>query len=162
MNKFLNENYYKDGLNANWIIQDEIMPIGMYYLSNLSINNNLKYFIGVVKNTINKETIVGCIIYHDGLIINDKNELFTLIGTIEINYFYQGLGLLNRMLKNFLKIINKEQDVIMTNESNMGRICRVMNHLKKNFSDLGFKKNIYFEYEMDEIYSMKLCKSIKL
>lgn len=159
MEDFFYNNYYMNEEFVSWFDLGENAPLGMCYLFFPPYDDGFKFFIGSIKNNINKETIVGCIIYKDNWQFNNENELFTLIETVEINYFYQGLGLLNIMFHNFGKKINKKQNVIMTNESYMGSICKVMNHLKNNLNILNFQKKICFEHEIEDSYNKKKYKS---
>lgn len=150
--RFMYDNYYKDGKFVSWNDLDINLPLGMFYLFFPPYAANFNFFIGTIKNKLNKETILGCIIYDEHFNPIGYNELFTCILTVEINYFYQGLGLLNVMFDNFCKVINKEQRIIMTIESMMGKRCQVMNHLKLNLNNYNFKKGTYFEYELEDKY----------
>lgn len=159
MEHFFYNNYYDDEKFVSWIDLGEDAPLGMCYLYFPPYEGDFNFFIGSVKNNIGKDTIVGCIIYKDSWQLNDENMLLTLIETVEINYFYRGLGLLNIMFYNFCKVINQNQNIVMTNESYMGSICQVMKHLKKNLDDLNFQKKVCFEYEMENNYNKKKYKS---
>ena len=156
MNEFFYENYYDEEKLVEWIIFDDYSPLGMFYLYFPPYHKNFKYFIGTVKNRINKDTIIACIIYDDKCNFIDKNNIFTCIETLEINYFYKGLGLLNILLKEFVKIIDKKNNIIVTNESKMGKLCHVKDHLKKTLEKFDFQKKFYSDDELDEKVLRKL------
>ena len=59
MRKFLFDNYYINNNFITWNDNDTIF--GMHYLQWHLYTD--KYFIGTIKNNIDKETIVGCISY---------------------------------------------------------------------------------------------------
>jgi len=160
MEQFFYNNYYNDERFVSWKHLGEESSLGMCYLYFPPYEGDFKFFVGSIKNNIDKETIIGCIIYKDNWKLNDETELFTLILTVEINYFYQGLGLLNVMFKNFGKVINQNQNIVMTNESHIGSICHVMDHLKKNLYDINFQKQICFAHEMEDNYYKRKCKSM--
>ena len=95
MRKFLFDNYYINNNFITWNDNDTIF--GMHYLQWHLYTD--KYFIGTIKNNIDKETIVGCISYFNyHKIYGNVNY----ISTVEINYFYQGMKLLNELYKNFI------------------------------------------------------------
>ena len=86
MRKFLFDNYYINDNFITWNDNDTIF--GMHYLQWYLYTD--KYFIGTIKNNIDKETIVGCISYFNyHKIYGNVNY----ISTVEINYFYQGMKL---------------------------------------------------------------------
>ena len=101
-----------------------------------------KYFIGTIKNNIDKETIVGCISYFNyHKIYGNVNY----ISTVEINYFYQGMKLLNELYKNFINELDFDKDIMITNESMIGRKCHVINDLKKALKKVKYDKNIIID-----------------
>ena len=101
MRKFLFDNYYINNNFITWNDNDTIF--GMHYLQWHLYTD--KYFIGTIKNNIDKETIVGCISYFNyHKIYGNVNY----ISTVEINYFYQGMKLLNELYKNFINELDFE------------------------------------------------------
>lgn len=155
---FYNENYYDENNNEYiyWIDCYEKMPIGLTYLVFPPNSDNLNYFIGFISNKDNKKTIIGCICYRKDYILRKGCEPVTIIETVEINYFYQGNGLLSLMFDNFTKWINKNQNIIVTDESINGQLCRVFEHIKDSLLKSGYFKNISLESNVDEEYIKKL------
>ena len=161
MQQFLNLNYYDNNNNLiYWLDKGEETPIGMTFLTFPPYNEKIKFFIGTIDSHNGKKMIVGCICFFNHLQLAKNTDLVTSIETVEINYFYQGQGLLQIMLDEFSKIVLKNQNIIMTMESEMGKTCHVMNHLKESLLKVDFKKDIRFEDEIDDEYIKKLVKQI--
>ena len=138
MKKFLLDNYY---INNSFITWDTSVTIfGMHYLQWHLYTD--KYFIGTIKNNIDKETIIGCISYFNSHKIYGN---VNYISTVEINYFYQGMGLLNEMYKNFINELDFDKDVMITNESMIGKECHVINNLEKTLKKVRYNKNIIID-----------------
>lgn len=161
MEQFLMCNYQDTNGNVlYWLDQGEETPFGMTFLTFPPFNEHMKFFIGTMKTTFNKEMIVGCISYLDDFEVNKGYPSVTSIETVEINYFYQGQGLLQIMFNAFSKIIPKKQDIVITSESQMGKKCHVIDHLKEALLKNNVDVNLYFEYEIDDDCFKKLVKSI--
>ena len=138
MRKFLFDNYYINNNFITWNDNDTIF--GMHYLQWHLYTD--KYFIGTIKNNIDKETIVGCISYFNyHKIYGNVNY----ISTVEINYFYQGMKLLNELYKNFINELDFDKDIMITNESMIGRKCHVINDLKKALKKVRYNKNVIID-----------------
>ena len=60
------------------------------------------------------------------------------------------------MLESFTKWINKNQNIIVTDESISGQLCRVFEHFKDSLLKSGYFKNISLESNVDEEYIKKL------
>lgn len=106
MRKFLFDNYYINNNFITWNDNDTIF--GMHYLQWHLYTD--KYFIGTIKNNIDKETIVGCISYFNyHKIYGNVNY----ISTVEIN------SILNNV-RNYLADIffccYKIKNIVMTKE----------------------------------------------
>ena len=102
MTKFMEENYNCDKEDSIfWYDMSEKTPICMHYLVFPPYPKDMKFFVGTILNNVNKRTIIGCICYKDVSLGKDC-KIVTSIETIEINYFYQGKGLLKEIssLKN--------------------------------------------------------------
>ena len=138
MKDLLFDNYYINGDFITWNDDDTIF--GMHYLQWHLYTN--KYFIGTIKNNIDKETIVGCISYFNSHKIYGN---VNYISTVEINYFYQGMRLLNEMYKNFINELDFDKDVMITNESMIGRERHVINNLEKTLKKVKYNKNIIID-----------------
>ncbi len=138
MKSFLFDNYYMDNSFITWNNNDT--TFGMHYLQRYLYTD--KYFIGTIKNNIDKETIVGCISYFNSHKIYGN---VNYISTVEINYFYQGMRLLNEMYKNFINELDFDRDVMITNESRIGRECHVIKNLEKTLKKVRYNKNIIID-----------------
>lgn len=137
MKMFLTNNYYRNNKFITW---DDDTILGMHYLHWHLYTD--KYFIGMIKNNINKETIVGCISYFD---FHEIYGNINYISTVEINYFYQGMGLLDKMYENFVKELNFNKNVMITSESLIGRKCHVINNLTKVLRKNGYNGDIVID-----------------
>ena len=138
MKNFLFDNYYIDNNFVTWNDNDTIF--GMHYLQWHLYTD--KYFIGTIKNNIGRETIVGCISYFNSHKIYGN---VNYISTVEINYFYQGMKLLNEMYKNFINELDFDKDIMITNESMIGRERHVINNLEKTLKKVRYNKNIIID-----------------
>ena len=156
MKEFFEKNYGND--KVYWLDYYEKTPLGMTFLPFPPYSRSLKFFVGTIKNNLNLETIVGCIGFRDDCEICEDYELVTSIETVEINYFYQGMGLLNLMLSKFSEVINKDQNIIMTRESPMGKDCDILKHLKNNLTASGFNKDVRLEDDIDSEYLNKISR----
>ena len=158
MTKFMEENYNCDKEDSIfWYDMSEKTPICMHYLVFPPYPKDIKFFVGTILNNVNKRTIIGCICYKDVSLGKDC-KIVTSIETIEINYFYQGKGLLKEMLNEFSKVVNRDQNIIMTQESAKGKICRIMSNLQTILRNNGFINDIRFEDNIDNEYIKSLKK----
>lgn len=138
MKSFLFDNYYIDNNFITWNDNDTIF--GMHYLQWHLYTD--KYFFGTIKNNIGRETIVGCISYFNSHKIYGN---VNYISTVEINYFYQGMKLLNEMYKNFINELDFDKDIMITNESMIGRERHVIKNLEKTLKKVRYNKNIIID-----------------
>lgn len=147
LTKFYKENYYINYKFVEWNNNGFYNPLGMYFLS-LNLPRDMKVFMLTLPNKINKETIIGSIIYSDNFKTSLEEQIF-LIDTIEINYFYRNKGLLDIMYNEFIKSNNINKDIILTCLSQMGYTCHVDKHLSKMLKKNNIDKNVilYDEYK---------------
>ena len=158
LKKFLLDNYYDDEFmeEVYWLDSGDKMPLGMYFLSFPKRMRKIKYFLGTIKNRLNKETIVAAISYLDNCEIGEESLLVTSVEGIEINYFYRGEGLLKLMMDEFAKIIDPSQNILVTSETPLGKKHRVMEHLKEALVKNHFSGDVRFEDEIDDAYLEKM------
>ena len=62
------------------------------------------------------------------------------------------------MLSKFSEVVNKEQNIIMTRESPMGKDCDILKHLKNNLIENGFNKDVRLEDDIDSEYLNKISR----
>lgn len=146
LNLFYKENYYINNMFVKGNNKYYNVPLGMHYLS-LTLPSNMKVFICSLPNNLNKETIIGSIIFNDNYSLNDRNVF--LIDTIEINYFYRGNGLLNLMYNEFVNRVNIDNDIMLTCLSQMGYAYEIDKKLALVLRKNKIDKNILF---YDDIY----------
>ena len=159
--KFYKDNYYdsKNGTLAE-TYDDSLgwsSPIGMYYLNFRSMPG-MKYILGIVPNNINKKTIVSALVYCDEYkITSEQKEYITYLSTVETNMYFRNRGLHNDLIKNVFKFINHNQNILISEISNIGKSCHVYDTFVKTFRNNGFymdisnedevfDKDIYLEY----------------
>ena len=143
---FYIENYYD---NKNIIIagiyddsKNIINPIGMYYL-NFENMPGMKYILGIVNNNINKKTIVSALVYCDEYkMFSNQKGYITYLSTVETNKYFRNRGLYRDLINNSFKFINPNQNILISEISNMGKRCKVYNSFVQIFSDKGFEMNI--------------------
>ena len=99
-----------------------------------------------------KYTIIGVISYNDDVDIYYNREHVIDIETVEINYFYQGHGLLKVMMNEFVKNIDLSKNILITRESKSGEKHGVLRHLKDALNKVNYKRDIRFEHEIDKEY----------
>ena len=137
LDKFLKENYYDEEL-YQYVLGNRISiypPIlGMTYLSieHHLIGKNYSYFLGIINNNIGKKTIVCAISYYERYFISkEHSKPITYISTVEVNSFFRNLGLSKLMFENFFKIVNFEQHILISEQSEMGTRCNVFDNFIK-------------------------------
>ena len=143
---FYIDNYYD---NKNIIIagiyddsRNIINPIGMYYL-NFENMPGMKYILGIVNNNINKKTIVSALVYCDEYkMFSNQKGYITYLSTVETNKYFRNRGLYRDLINNSFKFINPNQNILISEISNMGKKFKVYNSFVQIFSDKGFEMNI--------------------
>ena len=160
MQRFFDENYYdaKKDDYVYWIDNFDKLPLGLYYLDFYQETSDSLYLVGSITNNISKRTIIGVICFRNDWLIGNNTNPVNFIDYVEINYFYQQHGLLDIMLKELSKYLLKNQALIVTEESRMGRVCHMMDHIKKVMRENNYDNDILFEYEINHEYIKKLTK----
>ena len=67
------------------------------------------------------------------------------VSRVEINYFYQGMGLSKIMYEKFVNEIDFNKDIMLTTESLIGRKCHVIGNFKKVLKKNNFDKKIIID-----------------
>lgn len=157
--KFYYQNYFDEENECfkYWIEKGNVVPFGMEYLTLNENAGNSSYLLGICNNNINTKTIVCCVIYDDKCYIADEQiKPITVLKTVEVNYFFRGKGLINRIYSYLSNIIDKEQNILITSLSPMGSMCNLFETLKLALKKSGFNQDIRLEDELNEEYFTKV------
>lgn len=146
LRKFYIDNYYDSKTGTFAESYDDSLgwssPIGMYYL-NFSNMPGMKYILGVVNNNINKKTIVSALIYCDEYKIAAKQKKFiTYLSTVETNMYFRNRGLYRDLIIKAFNFIDQDQNILISEISDMGKCCHVYDSFIKIFRDRGFYMDI--------------------
>lgn len=144
-NNYLDKEEWEYVLNEK---NDSVFPtlLGMHYLNLLSHETyygRFKYLLGIVDNNIGKKTIVGDIAYLDNYkIFTTQAFPATFISYVEINNYFQNMGLFKKMCEAFFENINQNQHIITTVESDYGKRLKALETFRKIMYGKGFNKEI--------------------
>lgn len=150
LKKFLLDNYY-DSESHNYVLSDDgffDVPLGLHYLSygHCNSNNKHNFILGIINNNINKKTIVSAIIYQDKYyLFTEQKSPLTYISTIEVNSYFRNQGIFTKMTEELINYINPNQDILVSEESELGRKCMVYSKLKNGLINKGFINNIWID-----------------
>lgn len=149
MNNFFKNNYFDMSVweyvydeNSNFLYPT---PLGMHYLNydNPSNNKEYSFLLGIVDNNIEKKTIVAATMYLDKyFMFSDQKHPATYISTMEVNSYFRNRGLYKKMCEALINFINREQHIIITKQSDMGKQYNVLENFKKCLISKGFKNYI--------------------
>ena len=124
LDKFFDENYldkkewsYVYDKNAKTLFPT---PIGMHYINFSSPTNETShtFLIGVAKNNIGKKTILCALTYIENyFIFTDQKEAITYMSTVEVNSYFQNMGLFNKICNEVIKYINPGHFIVVSKES---------------------------------------------
>lgn len=158
LNSFFNNNYYDDKENIFVVDDDFNVPFGLYYLTFNSFDDRYNYLLGVADNNIGKKTIVAAIVYLDEYYFFDDQIIpVTYISTVEVNSYFRNNGIYKRMCDQIVKIINPNQHLVISKESEMGKMCGVVKNLDKALHNNGFSnKCIVDDFYIDNSHMRNL------
>lgn len=145
------QNNYLDYDEWKYVIDDDRSsyyqsPLGLRYLRFDYNSENYKFLLGVVDNNIGKKTIVAVMIYLDNYYMFEKQkEPFTYVSSIEVNSFFWNRGVFKKLCGEVINFIRREQDIIVSDESEMGRECSVIEKFKISLIENGFEKTIWVD-----------------
>lgn len=149
LKKFFVDNYYDKKCNSyvkEFNVTPIQIPIGMFYLSFNYINNDFKYLLGVVPNNVGKKTIVGCLMYlEECYLFAHQRKPVTYALSVEVNAHFRNKGILGRMVKEFLSCINGEQHLVVSKQSDIGKLYNVFNVIEVKAKECSFQKNILYD-----------------
>lgn len=150
LEKFLLDNYYDSDFSCYVLSDDGFfgVPIGLNYLSFEYGNrySNYNFILGVIDNNINKKTIVAVIIYIDKYYLFTEQTLpITYISSVEVNSYFRNKGILTEMTEELINFINPNQDILVSEESELGRRCGVYSKIRNNLFNKGFTNYIWID-----------------
>lgn len=146
---FFND-YYHDNVCNSYVKETNSnpveIPLGMFYLSINYINNDFKYLLGVVPNNIGKKTIVGCLMYLDEcyLFANQRAPV-TYVLSIEVNSYFRNKGIFGNMTKEFVSRINPNQHLVVSKQSDIGKLYNVFNIIETKAQECSFQKKVLYD-----------------
>ena len=149
LKKFFEDNYCDDECNS-YVKEINLMPIeiplGMFYLSYNYINNDFKYLLGVVPNNIGKKTIVGCLMYLDECyLFASQQDPVTYALSIEVNSYFRNKGIFGKMIKEFISRINPNQHLVVSKQSDIGKLYKVFNIVEAKAKECSFEKKVLYD-----------------
>ena len=140
---FFDNNYF-DMSNYSFVFDKGNLdvPIGMHYIEFTEMPG-LKYILGVINNNIDKKTIVAALGYVDDyLLFNDQKEFITYISTVEVNRYFRNMGLCKELIdRASLLFININQNILISELSEMGRLSHVDKIFVNTLTSYGFDKD---------------------
>ena len=164
LKEFFIDNYFDEETQAFVSREgDKYRPIGLTFIAfdnlvtNSSYEKSKKYLLGVCKNNKGTKTIVSSIKYFDEYYHMDEGDPLTFIATIETNQFFRNMGLCKKIIEQFSLQINMCQPLIITEESPLGKTCKVINHVKNSLYDKGYNERVQTVGEFtNEYYNNQL------
>ena len=128
---------------------DPYRPIGLTYLTfdNIVTNNpyekEKKYILGVCTNKKGTKTILSILKYIDNYVYSESYSVpQTFLCSVEVNEFFRQRGLCGQIMEVFARQINKNNPLLLTEESVMGRRCKTINMVKGALQRNGFDQTI--------------------
>lgn len=142
-------------------------PIGLNYLSFDLLDNKYNYLLGIVDNNIGKKTIVSAMIYLDKYYVFEEQDVpLTYISSVESNYYFRDKGLYKKLCTEIINFINPYQHILISSESDMGRIYGVINKLRNTLISCGFDGLVFVDdgliYSNFDFYNAVNSKKRKL
>jgi len=155
---FFNENYFDEDENIYVVEDDFNIPFGLYYLTFNSFCDKYNYLLGIVDNNIGKKTIVSAIVYLEDYYFFAAQDIpVTYVSTVEVNSYFWNNGIYKRMCDEFVKIINPNHHLVISEESEIGRLCGVVRNMNKSLYNNGiFKECIVDNFYIDNSYFRNL------
>ncbi|MBR3661048.1 MAG: hypothetical protein IKN63_03990 [Bacilli bacterium] len=150
LRKFYEENYLDRKLWQYVSIKSGIFncPFGLYYLT-IDAPSSLidyNYLLGIVDNKIGKKTIVADMIYYENYhFFGEKIKPMTYISTVEVNHYFRSKGIFKKLCEEVINFINQDNNIMVSPESEMGKIYNTFEIFKNILMEKGFKKCIWNE-----------------
>ena len=84
----------------------------------------------------------------------------TYISTIEVNSYFWNKGIFNKLCDQVVKFINLDQHILVSEETDMGRKCNVIQKLRNVLLNHDFEQEVfiddYYKYKDVDFYT-KVC-----
>ena len=149
--RFLKDNYVDDNNNqVMWCISWLPTILGMQYL-NFFNTTGFNYLIGVIPNKLGKKTIVASLCYEKKRIWSlEQEKPVNSIQNIETNSFYQKQGLFNILSTKIIECLDKDLDLVITDEQDDGIEFHTVDRIKKVLNEQGFNNEVLTRSEFVE------------
>lgn len=148
---FFDENYFDKEL-YKWVAtygNSFITPFGLHYL-NFDPLGGMTTLLGVVDNNIGKKTIVAAVVYNENYyFLQDQGAPLTYLSTIETNSFFWYQGTFKQTCDVWSKIINPKQHVMISRESETGKVVGVAKAIENALRRNGFRENIIVDENLN-------------
>ena len=156
---FLKDNYYDINKSSYVHDIDKFQPYGMTYLTFDELYG-MKYILGIVKNNINKYTIVAAICYNeDYKMFSDQHEYITYFSTIETNIHFRNMGIASKLIRESYNFINHNQNILISGPSELGKKHNMIGKTIDTYRRLGFTKDIRSDlgtFDINEYHDLLL------
>jgi len=166
LESFILENYM-DTMNYRLVSRqnDPYRPIGLVYLSFNEIKTNnpyekeKRYLIGICKNKKGKKTIISVLKYFDNYIYSQSfTTPLTFFASVEVNEYFRNHGLCRNIINIFSKQVNKENPILITEESILGSIYGTTRMLRDSIQKNGLNIPVKTISEFTKEYYEKQLK----
>ena len=136
--EFLKQNYYDEEFDkaVYWEPDGFVSPFGMYYMEFVASSEEYNYLLGLVNNSKGGKTIAFCMVYDDDF--GPRNEIenrYGYLSTIETNYFFRNMGVLNMALEHLKETFKNNNILVISPESVQGSRVRVFEKIKTFLND---------------------------
>ena len=150
LKQFLFDNYF-DNEEYKYVCDENIhydTPFGLHYLTYDVTKTcpDCKFILGIVNNNIGKKTIVADLIFVESYyLFTNQTKPFTSLLSAETNFYFQNKGIYKKLCDEIINFIPHNQHILVSNESELGRLCHTAELLKIALIKKGFDKEIFSE-----------------
>ena len=155
LNIFVINNYYDARADKIVTGDNSYMPIGMQYLEYNCFNEEAyggqaRFSLCYTRNNIGLNTILSEMRYYEGCTQIARGQIIpvTYIEYAETNRFFRNKGLYKELIKEFAKVIKRDNPLLTTNQSVLGSRYHVFDTLKTTLTNSGFEEDIRCDYEL--------------
>lgn len=168
LKEFYDENYYDSEAKCYAMSTKKhsfvVSPFGLEITSFLfdMEQKKSKHILGIVPNNKGKYTIVCKIKLREdyilGDILGDASTPYIYINCMEVNRFFRNMGISKTSVYQFYNLINMDKDIIMSDETDNGKECRVNENFCNTLYSLGYTGTVITE---SELYSSEFKLTLK-
>ena len=159
LNIFIINNYYDMRIDKIVTGDNHYMPIGMQYLEyncfeDEAYGGQAKFLICYTPNNVGRNTILSEMRYYEGCtkIARGQTIPVTYIEYMETNRFFRNQGLSKELMKEFSKVVDRNNPLLGTNETVLGSRYHMLKNLKEILIANGFEQDIRCDYEITHEY----------